>query len=112
MLSGYKMTSISLQKMLLLSGALLSFCCQADKIHDPTKPRAGMGQAVTAGKPQQELQIRLQGILNNQNKKLAIIADEIFQEGAQVNGYKIIKINNNNIIITKAGVLKRLYVYQ
>ncbi|MDO6718108.1 hypothetical protein Q4575_01780 [Psychrosphaera sp. 1_MG-2023] len=88
----------------------------SDTVHDPTAPKifgnvdsAGTFNRATAAV---EEELTLQGIVNKKDTRMAIISGQLHRVGEMVNGYKISQVNNNNVVLTKSGSQKRLYVYE
>jgi hypothetical protein len=85
----------------------------ADAIHDPTLPKLSVVPSNNANSsaPKSAGAV-LQGIVKKKNSRMAIISGQLTQIGDEVDGYKVSQINNNNVVLIKAGSQKRLYVYE
>lgn len=88
----------------------------ADTIHDPTAPKfagqideAGVFNRITTTV---EETLSVQGIVNKKDTRMAIIGGQLVRIGEQVNGYTVKEVNRNNVVLTKSGSEKRLYVYE
>ena len=46
---------------------------------------------------------QLEGIIEIENQHIALIKSSRFREGEEVNGFLIVKINDNNVILSKEG---------
>ena len=86
----------------------------ADAIHDPTLPKVAVTPNNMAAQSEQQATSGsvLQGIVKKKNSRMAIISGQLTQVGDEVDGYKVSQINNNNVVLIKAGSQKRLYVYE
>ena len=86
---------------------------KADAIHDPTLPKLSvMPNSGSNSTAQNGASAVLQGIVKKRNSRMAIISGQLTQVGDEVDGYKVSQINNNNVVLIKAGSQKRLYVYE
>lgn len=88
----------------------------ADKIHDPTAPplsKKSNGAGIIGNNAEgAEPEIILQGIVNKKDTRMAIISGQLHRVGGMIYGYKISQVNKNNVVLTKSGSQKRLYVYE
>lgn len=101
-------------KRLTLLTLLFSASLWADKVHDPTLPKIKV-VVTQASKPIVEelsADIKLQGVVNSNGSRLAIISGELYAIGDSIKGFKISKINNDNVVLLGSGSQKRLYVYE
>jgi MSHA biogenesis protein MshK len=99
-------------KQLLL---LLCFCLsnvQAITLQDPTKPslhkkmlNTGQNPSLSASKA-----LKLTAIINNNQFKQAIINGRSFAEGQQVQGYKVILISQNHVVLHGSDGQQTLFV--
>jgi MSHA biogenesis protein MshK len=94
---------------------LLCFCLantQASKLQDPTKPslykknlNTDQNSSVLA-----PVALNLTAIINNNQNKQAIINGRSFAEGQQVQGYKVVLISQNHVILDGSDGKKTLFV--
>lgn len=88
----------------------------SDTVHDPTAPKifGNMDSAGTFNRAAVEEveEMTLQGIVNKKDTRMAIISGQLHRVGEMINGYKISQVNKNNVVLTKSGSQKRLYVYE
>ena len=110
MLSGYKF------KLILGLGwwlVLIALPANADKIHDPTRPKLELTNDLQpAVTPTLGDEFSLQGIVTKRDRHRAIIGDQLHSVGEQVQGYTLRQIEKNYVVLEKSGSLKRLYVYE
>jgi len=84
---------------------------QASGLSDPTKPinyktsTKGVTQSSSATLP------RLQSILGSSGNLKAIINNELYRVGKQVNGYRITNITSDAVSLTYQGKSYRLTLY-
>jgi len=94
---------------------LLYFCfvgVQANTLQDPTKPSPtksvlNAGQDPSSLAPQA---LKLTAIINNDQNKQAIINGQSFSQGQQVQGYKVIFISKNHVLLDGSDGQQTLYV--
>lgn len=90
---------------------LLFFCIasvQANTLQDPTKPSSSnTGHDTNTLK---SMALKLTAIINNSQNKQAIINGQSFLEGQQVQGYKVITISQNYVLLDGADGKQTLYV--
>ena len=119
MLFDYK----NLKGALAIAVILTSPFVLADKIHDPTQPKFVVKEvesSTDSSTPMTAISqqsfpsgdVRLQGILNKKGRTVAIISGKLYAVGDQISGYKINKINQDNVVLIGSGTQKRLYVYE
>ena len=99
-------------KQLLL---LLCFClanAQAITLQDPTKPSLHKQMLNTGQDPSllTSKALKLTAIINNNQIKQAIINGRSFEEGQQVQGYKVILISQNHVVLHGADGQQTLFV--
>lgn len=101
-----------------IATACILFVCGsawADKIHDPTAPKFVISELLAKQSNPQSAdseELVLQGVVTKKSRKMAIIANNLYQVGDQVNSYKIKEINKDSVVLTGAGSEQRLYVYE
>jgi hypothetical protein len=64
----------------------------------------------TAQAPAAPMTLNIHGIMSNASGNLALINDQVYQEGDEVDGAKIIKINLNSITVNINGIEKTILV--
>jgi hypothetical protein len=77
------------------------------------KPAAASNEQASSNVPSQEtapatvpstpMVLNVQGVMANSSQNVVLINNEIYEEGGVVNGYKIIKINLNAIVVEHDG---------
>jgi MSHA biogenesis protein MshK len=87
-------------------------CAQASTLQDPTKPSpnkmsANNGQDSSLMLP---MPLKLTAIIKTNQNKQAIINGKSFQKGQQVQGYKIISISQNHVLLKGSDGQQTLYV--
>ena len=85
---------------------------QANTLQDPTKPSVNKlmssnGSSKNAKSPSA---LQLTAIINNNQHKLAIINGQSFEEGQQVQGYSVVFISQNHVILNGLEGKQTLYV--
>ncbi|MFQ3190954.1 MAG: MSHA biogenesis protein MshK [Paraglaciecola sp.] len=96
---------------------LLLFCfgitnVHADKLTDPTKPSL-YKSIFNAGKDSKTIttmSLTLTAIINNNQNRQAIIDGISFTEGQQVQGYKVILIGENHVVLDGTNGKQTLFV--
>lgn len=85
---------------------------QANTLIDPTKPSLNSARVSpdTSNNAMQLPGLRLTAIINKNQYKLAIINGESFLEGQQVQGYDVVVISRNHVILNGLEGKKTLYV--
>lgn len=85
---------------------------QANPLVDPTKPSLKSAKVSTdnSNNTMQLQGLRLTAIINKNQYKLAIINGESFLEGQQVQGYDVVVISRNHVILNGLEGKKTLYV--
>ena len=96
--------------LLLLYFVLISV--PAKSLQDPTKPSTNKpmfntGQDSSIGAP---IALKLTAIINNNKNKQAIINGISFAEGQQVQGYKVILISHNHVVLNGSDGKQTLFV--
>lgn len=105
-------------KIYLILPLMMTFSSdlQADKIHDPTAPkfagRVDESGAFNRTAVAKDSALSLQGIVNKKDTRMAIIGGQLFRKGDSINGYVISEVNRTNVVLSKSGSEKRLYVYE
>lgn len=91
-------------------------CCiisaHAQTLLDPTKPSPKQS-VLNAGKDSASLlskALKLTAIINNNQHKQAIINGKSFTEGQQIQGYKVIFISQNHVLLDSSDGQQTLYV--
>jgi MSHA biogenesis protein MshK len=99
-------------KQLLLLLCLGLTQVQADTLTDPTKPnpKTSMFNTVKDPKAVMTVALTLTAIINNNQIKQAIINGRSFEEGQQVQGYNVILISENHVVLDGLDDKKTLYV--
>ena len=62
----------------------------------------------TAATPPSEPTLAVQGIMAQGTSNIALINNRIYEEGSEINGMKIVKINLNNLVVTQNGQEKTI----
>ncbi len=94
---------------------LLFFClanAQANTLEDPTKPRRNglMSNFYESSDVLVPAALKLTAIINNNINKQAIINGRSFTEGQQVQGYKIISISQNHVVLNGSDGKQTIFV--
>jgi MSHA biogenesis protein MshK len=94
---------------------LLCFCfvsVQAKTLPDPTKPSPNKSMFNAGQDPSNmtKMALKLTAIINNNENKQAIINGISFVEGQQVQGYKVIFISQNHVLLDGSDGQQTLYV--
>jgi MSHA biogenesis protein MshK len=99
-------------KRLLLLLCLGLTHVQADTLTDPTKPSPNTSMLNTGKDPKaaMTMALTLTAIINNNQTKQAIINGRSFAEGQQIQGYKVILISQNHVILDGSDGKQTLYV--
>lgn len=95
--------------------AVVTLTAQSDEVHDPTRPKdfdANTMKSIVKGVSSSQNSLTLQGVMDKKSGKVAIISGQLVAIGDVVSGYKLEKINNDHVVLTKSGKHKRLYVYE
>jgi MSHA biogenesis protein MshK len=85
---------------------------QADTLKDPTKPSSNKS-IINTGQDSEILKtmaLKLTAIINNNQNKQAIINGRSFAEGQQVQGYKVVLISQNHVVLKGSDGKQTLYV--
>jgi MSHA biogenesis protein MshK len=96
--------------VLLLTFGLVNV--KANTLQDPTKPSAGKSVS-RSGQDSNTVTtatLKLTAIINNNQNKQAIINGRSFAEGQQVQGYKLVLISQNHVILDSSDGEQTLYV--
>ena len=105
-----------MNKYLLILFVLASASTFASGVYDPTQPKqiyvATDLLAVDEDMVEPVEVLRLQGVLEKRNSKIAIISGELYQRGDKVDGYLISEIHRNHVVMVGSGTQKRLFVYE
>lgn len=105
-----------MKQILVILSFFWSSLVLANQVYDPTKPKqiyvATEEQVVDEVTAAPVDILRLQGILNKKNYRVAFIAGELYSKGDRVEGYLISQINSDHVVIQGSGTQKRLYVYE
>lgn len=85
---------------------------QANPLIDPTKPsiKSIMDSGDSSKNPLQTMGLKLTAIINKDQHRLAIINGKSFFEGQQVQGYEVVAISQNHVILNGLEGKKTLYV--
>jgi MSHA biogenesis protein MshK len=99
-------------KQLLLLLCLGLAQVQADTLTDPTKPNPNKSMFNTVKDPEAVMTVALTltAIINNNQIKQAIINGRSFAEGQEVQGYNVILISENHVVLDGSDGKKTLYV--
>jgi MSHA biogenesis protein MshK len=99
-------------KQLLLLLCLGLTHVQADTLTDPTKPNPNTSTFNTGNDPKavMTMALKLTAIINNNQTKQAIINGRSFAEGQQIQGYKVVLISENYVILDGSNGKQTLYV--
>eukprot|EP00919_Chromeraceae_sp_WS-2016_P053636 GHVR01127335.1.p1 GENE.GHVR01127335.1~~GHVR01127335.1.p1 ORF type:complete len:114 (+),score=5.53 GHVR01127335.1:11-352(+) len=98
------------QLILLLFFSLTA--AQANTLQDPTKPSPNKSMFNSGDDPSTmlPLALKLTAIINNNQNKQAIINGKSFAEGQQVQGYKVLLISQNHVLLEGSDGQQTLYV--
>lgn len=84
----------------------------ADELRDPSAPLFNTSKSVKKiVKPKPVKRYVLSYVFVGEDKRLAIINSKAYQEGDSIGGYKIIKINLNEVLMSSSNVTKALNMY-
>jgi len=90
-------------------GSLLALQAQAEVLQDPTMPLAGSGSAASvakeAGLP------RLQSVILGSGPALAVLDGQSYRVGQQVNGFRLVGISADSVVLEKAGKRQTLTLF-
>ncbi len=96
-------------RWLALWGSLLALQAQAEVLQDPTMPLAGSGSAASvakeAGLP------RLQSVILGSGPALAVLDGQSYRVGQQVNGFRLVGISADSVVLEKAGKRQTLTLF-
>ncbi|MCX4031984.1 SctD/MshK family protein [Aeromonas caviae] len=96
-------------RWLTLWGSLLALQAQAEVLQDPTMPLAGSGSAASvakeAGLP------RLQSVILGSGPALAVLDGQSYRVGQQVNGFRLVGISADSVVLEKAGKRQTLTLF-
>lgn len=96
-------------RWLALWGCLLVPLAQAEVLQDPTAPLAGTAPAASASKgaglP------RLQSVILGNGPALAVINGQSYRVGQQVNGFRLVAIGADSVVLEKAGKRQTLTLF-
>lgn len=96
-------------KWLTLLCCLLGPLAQAEVLQDPTAPLAGSGAAASpskdAGLP------RLQSVILGSGPALAVLDGQSYRVGQQVNGFRLVGISADSVVLEKAGKRQTLTLF-
>jgi MSHA biogenesis protein MshK len=97
-------------KQLLL---LFYFClanAQANTLQDPTKPSPKKSISSSAREINAPLPLKLTAIINNDQNRQAIINGRSFSQGQKIQGYKVILISQNHVVLDSSNGKHTLFV--
>jgi MSHA biogenesis protein MshK len=99
-------------KLLLLLLCFNLFSAQADTLKDPTKPSINKLMLNNGQDPKAmtTMALKLTAIINNSQNRQAIINGRSFAEGQQVQGYKLVLIGQNHVVLDGSEGKQTLYV--
>jgi MSHA biogenesis protein MshK len=85
---------------------------QANTLQDPTKPSPNKSMFNSGQDPSTmtPMALKLTAIINNNQNKQAIINGKSFAQGQQVQGYKVIFISQNHVLLEGSDGPQTLYV--
>ncbi len=91
---------------------LLLLCFHANTLQDPTKPSPNKSMFNTGQDPNilAPMTLKLTAIINNNQNKQAIINGRSFAEGQQVQGYKVVLISQNHVVLDGSDGKQTLFV--
>ncbi|MBP4034612.1 MSHA biogenesis protein MshK [Aeromonas sp. PrichA-15] len=96
-------------RWLALWGSLLALQAQAEVLQDPTLPLVGSGSAASvakeAGLP------RLQSVILGSGPALAVLDGQSYRVGQQVNGFRLVGISADSVVLEKAGKRQTLTLF-
>jgi hypothetical protein len=78
------------------------------KAPEDLKPLAQL--TITPSKTSSPITLNIHGIMANANGNLALINDQVYQEGDEVDGAKIVKINLDSIVVDVNGAQQTIFV--
>jgi hypothetical protein len=78
------------------------------KAPEDLKPLAQL--TIAPSKTSYPLTLNIHGIMANSNGNLVLINDQVYQEGDEVDGAKIVKINLDSIIVDVNGAQQTIFV--
>jgi MSHA biogenesis protein MshK len=97
------------QLLLLLCFGLANV--QAETLTDPTKPNPNKSIFNAKKDPKGVMtELTLTAVINNNQTKQAIINGRSFAEGQQIQGYKVILITKNHVVLNGTDGKKTLFV--
>jgi len=98
------------QLLLLLFFGLAN--AQASTMKDPTKPNTNKPMFNTGQGPEimTTMALKLTAIIDNNQNKQAIINGRSFAEGQQVQGYKVVLISRNYVVLDGSNGKQKLFV--
>lgn len=96
--------------LLLLGFGLVNI--QAKTLQDPTKPspRKSVANSDQSSKSTAKTGLKLTAIINHNQNKQAIINGRSFVEGQQVQGYELVSISQNHVVLNGSDGEQMLYV--
>jgi hypothetical protein len=96
--------------LIVLSFLSIDVCAE---LKDPTKPiYINNNSSASTGNRYKAFSIgKLQLIYSSGNKKYVLIDDVRYTEGESVNGYKITKINENDVVVSENGQQKTFSIF-
>ncbi len=107
--TGSRVFALSSCRWLALWGCLLGPLAQAEVLQDPTTPLAGSVPAASAtrdaGLP------RLQSVILGNGPALAVLNGQSYRVGQQVNGFRLVGISADSVVLEKAGKRQTLTLF-
>ena len=109
-----------MRSLYIIFGSVLSFIIKAEAKYDPTMPVLTKAEIQVSNEPDilnsetasVAESLLLQGIVIKGEIRKAIISNQLYQIGDKVNGYILNNINDKDVLLTKSGSKKQLYVYE
>ncbi|MGL4793063.1 MAG: SctD/MshK family protein [Aeromonas jandaei] len=83
--------------------ALLAQAGQVEVLQDPTAPLADMAVGASATSQNSAGLPKLQSIMLGNGPALAVLNGKSYRVGQQVDGYKLVAINADAVVLEKAG---------
>lgn len=94
---------------LYLCAILLPFVAFGQSV-DPTRPL--IGASTNSSKTVQKNELILQSIISGNEDKRVIINGKLLKEGQRINQYTLLKINDNNVMLSSSEKQLKLSLYQ
>ncbi len=95
---------------LVLLACLLGSPVQAEVLQDPTAPLAGTGMATGPGSKVAGLP-KLQSIILGNGPALAVLNGQSYRIGQRVDGYQLVAISADSVVLEKAGKRQSLTLF-